>query len=301
VKRTHRSGFTLIELLVVIAIIAILAAILFPVFAQAREKARGTSCLSNTKQVALSAIMYSSDYDELMPLGTTQGENGQWFWNFNLSVPFDWRPDIAPGDPRLTAAANHWGNSTQPYIKNLGLWACPSGIPTSVTTAANEAGAKKPFANVSYAYNGLLTQYSQAGVVTPASIPLFWEGRGKVQMKGFALTVPALFCQETGMNTSCFYIPWKSGCSNTKNGEQSAWFGVNTAWVHTGGMNVSFVDGHAKWRRLGGNISNPPSSNNRPTDWRTDFFTGYNANGTPTYAWWDGCHLWLFRPDVAQN
>lgn len=62
-----RSGFTLIELLVVIAIIAILAAILFPVFAQAREKARSASCLSNTKQLGLGLVMYVQDYDETFP------------------------------------------------------------------------------------------------------------------------------------------------------------------------------------------------------------------------------------------
>src|SRR5437868_6204128 len=64
---THRRGFTLIELLVVIAIIAILAAILFPVFAQAREKARQTSCLSNLKQLSHAMLMYAGDYDELFP------------------------------------------------------------------------------------------------------------------------------------------------------------------------------------------------------------------------------------------
>ena len=72
----HRKhGFTLIELLVVIAIIAILAAILFPVFARAREQAKRSSCLSNLKQLALASLMYGQDYDELLPVGATQGNS----------------------------------------------------------------------------------------------------------------------------------------------------------------------------------------------------------------------------------
>jgi len=71
-----RRGFTLIELLVVIAIIAILAAILFPVFAQARESARTSSCLSNTKQTSLACLMYVQDYDEYMPINLYVGQNG---------------------------------------------------------------------------------------------------------------------------------------------------------------------------------------------------------------------------------
>jgi prepilin-type N-terminal cleavage/methylation domain-containing protein/prepilin-type processing-associated H-X9-DG protein len=75
----HRKGFTLIELLVVIAIIAILAAILFPVFAQAREKARQAQCLSNTKQLAMGVYMYAQDYDELLPvLGVNAQNRGRW-------------------------------------------------------------------------------------------------------------------------------------------------------------------------------------------------------------------------------
>jgi len=83
-----RRGFTLIELLVVIAIIAILAAILFPVFARAREKARQTSCLSNVKQIALAAHMYAQDYDEKWPrcsLYTPDWSQG-WFW-YSLVMP----------------------------------------------------------------------------------------------------------------------------------------------------------------------------------------------------------------------
>lgn len=69
----RRRGFTLIELLIVIAIIAILAAILFPVFARARESARRTSCVSNLSQLCKAAMMYGSDYDEFLPVGVTQG------------------------------------------------------------------------------------------------------------------------------------------------------------------------------------------------------------------------------------
>jgi prepilin-type N-terminal cleavage/methylation domain-containing protein len=91
-----RKGFTLIELLVVIAIIAILAAILFPVFAQAREKARAIVCLSNTKQIGLAQLMYVQDYDEQFPTSWCKG---------------------FPGD------ANFW---VQPYMKNLDILICPS-------------------------------------------------------------------------------------------------------------------------------------------------------------------------------
>ena len=96
-------GFTLIELLVVIAIIAILAAILFPVFAQARDKARSISCLSNTRQIGLSVLMYEQDYDETYPLNTAEfpGELN----NFDIS----------------------WVKATQPYIKSLPLMNCPNG------------------------------------------------------------------------------------------------------------------------------------------------------------------------------
>src|SRR5579875_1263967 len=93
-----RRGFTLIELLVVIAIIAILAAILFPVFAQAREKARQISCLSNLKQIGTGISMYVQDYDETF-----------------FQLPYTTDP------PHLTA----WSDLVQPYIKNTAVFTCP--------------------------------------------------------------------------------------------------------------------------------------------------------------------------------
>jgi len=93
-----RKGFTLIELLVVIAIIAILAAILFPVFARAREKARQTSCLSNAKQLALATIMYADDYDQTFP--------------FAVFCP--------PGN------YYYWHEAIGPYLKNEQIKLCPS-------------------------------------------------------------------------------------------------------------------------------------------------------------------------------
>jgi len=104
----RRKGFTLIELLVVIAIIAILAAILFPVFAQARDKARQTTCLSNCKQVALGFMMYFQDFDEQGPIGYDTKfawPNSYWWYWWQVS----------------------WTNLIEPYVKNRQVFLCPSG------------------------------------------------------------------------------------------------------------------------------------------------------------------------------
>src|SRR5947208_2003989 len=101
----HRPAFTLIELLVVIAIIAILSALLFPVFAHAREKARQTTCLSNEKQIALAVLMYAQDYDETMPFVATYDPGQPFPQKFTM-----WTSRLVIG----------------PYLKNTGIFSCPS-------------------------------------------------------------------------------------------------------------------------------------------------------------------------------
>ncbi|NPV48458.1 MAG: prepilin-type N-terminal cleavage/methylation domain-containing protein [Armatimonadetes bacterium] len=147
-----RRGFTLIELLVVIAIIAILAAILFPVFAKAREKARQSSCLSNLKQIALGNLMYAQDYDEKFqpPVVCNSGLTG------------------------CFVAAEYCGSGYQPvgpYIKNRQLWECPSSNDCARTSYgwnmslsyAKLANCKEPSATVMYADHRTNVTYRWCG------------------------------------------------------------------------------------------------------------------------------------------
>src|SRR6266568_7571892 len=108
-KSRPRSGFTLIELLVVIAIIAILAAVLFPVFAQAREKARSSACLSNMKQSCYGLMMYVQDHDGYFP-----------YWSMEQGGYFGW---FSRQKGRLFFT---WEDQIQPYVKNWNVFVCPS-------------------------------------------------------------------------------------------------------------------------------------------------------------------------------
>lgn len=109
-----KRAFTLIELLVVIAIIAILAAILFPVFAQAKEAAKKTACLSNTKQIALGVYMYSNDYDDIYPQNDWENDPAGFY-------PGTYNPANPQGNYQIT-----WTFTIQPYIKNWNIFVCPS-------------------------------------------------------------------------------------------------------------------------------------------------------------------------------
>jgi prepilin-type N-terminal cleavage/methylation domain-containing protein len=207
-RRGSQRAFTLIELLVVIAIIAILAAILFPVFAQAREKARQASCVSNYKQMATSIIMYTQDYDELFPLGTVH--NGTTWLGANAPNVLTTPPDLRP--PATTARMVHWAAAIQPYNKNYQIYDCPSAQLWTVSSAATAYAAPR-FVQT---FNGLLTQYPQAGLTAPASVILLWNGHLKNGMNGFTDSMPQLNCP-TG-TANCVYQARSASACATGNG-----------------------------------------------------------------------------------
>ncbi|MEN6402014.1 MAG: DUF1559 domain-containing protein [Armatimonadia bacterium] len=148
----RRCGFTLIELLVVIAIIAILAAILFPVFAKAREKARQSSCLSNLKQIGLGFMQYAQDYDE--------------------TLPTDWT------DPTNTWATRwSWRACLTPYIKNYQIFTCPSDNAVYAGAAAGQCIAGEGALPGSYGDNTV--HYNGAAPHPPGTT---WCKLGRVEL-----------------------------------------------------------------------------------------------------------------------
>jgi len=215
------GGFTLIELLVVIAIIAILAAILFPVFARAREKARQASCTSNIKQLMLAVLAYCQDYDEKYPADPFAHDfPPNWYV---VTTPWNARP----GSPTYRAA--YWASSIQPYIKNWQIYQCPS---TSTQVIFNSPG--DPQVPISYTYNVLLNAYSMAGVKSPAKCICIWEGLGDQAFSSFATEMP---------------IYW-GGSPVYRPGNTQAIMGIaGKVGVHNGGSIKGYCDGHAKWTR----------------------------------------------------
>jgi prepilin-type N-terminal cleavage/methylation domain-containing protein/prepilin-type processing-associated H-X9-DG protein len=214
-----KNGFTLIELLVVIAIIAILAAILFPVFAKAREKARQITCASNEKQLGLAFVQYSQDNDETYPQGSNTNTWGQ-----------------------------GWAGQIYSYVKSTGAFKCPddSASPVSSSTSV-----------VSYCYNKNLTPNlgfsSIAGLTAPANTVLLCEavGAGDVNLTNppsSDTTSPDAFGidnydgsgqWDTGYLLGTQAKPWNNHIKSPTG-------------RHTDGSNFLLCDGHVKWL----NISN---------------------------------------------
>jgi prepilin-type N-terminal cleavage/methylation domain-containing protein/prepilin-type processing-associated H-X9-DG protein len=216
-NRNPHYGFTLIELLVVIAIIAILAAILFPVFAQAREKARQTSCLSNIKQITLGALMYMQDYDEAM-CGERMGGGTGCVWppppSPNAGIVWTWRFAVTPYVSRTTDVNNP-----------LGVWACPSMPPVwSLAVKEVDDDLKASYAVPEDTFWGC---YGDAGVHT-------------MPMASIDKPTQIILVAETrwsGAMVDAAFMAW------------AAYGGGNDEWLgywHTGVSNWAFWDGHSK-------------------------------------------------------
>jgi prepilin-type N-terminal cleavage/methylation domain-containing protein/prepilin-type processing-associated H-X9-DG protein len=229
----RRRAFTLIELLVVIAIIAILAAILFPVFAQAREKARQTSCLSNMKQVGLGMLMYVQDYDEQFPKAD--------YW-----LPAGSRSPLNPNATGgFSLRINHykWQTWIVPYIKNTDVMRCPSRTRDQAAWAVNGEYKGDGYAmNLSITGRPQLTTVTPsflggglAGIQEPAATWQFMELRNQVS-----------FSYEIA-NTTLYPVA-----------DQESWIPylmpggkpTQANAPHSEGFNFAYIDGHAKWMNV---------------------------------------------------
>ncbi|HEY3333425.1 MAG TPA: DUF1559 domain-containing protein [Capsulimonadaceae bacterium] len=210
----QRIGFTLIELLVVIAIIAILAAILFPVFATAREKARQTGCSSNMKQIALGYIQYCQDYDEQSPSGV-YSTNGVFI-------------AVNPGQPASSKLT--WLYQLDPYIKSTQVYACPSDptVPASATQYVQ-----------SYAINTNLGWTNGATTVN----------RPAILSQCAATTKTVLLTEMTGFGKAQFTAPnqWAISCNGITNGQEGDFalaHGDNSQAASNAGGYIKLVTGY---------------------------------------------------------
>jgi prepilin-type N-terminal cleavage/methylation domain-containing protein/prepilin-type processing-associated H-X9-DG protein len=230
----RKTGFTLIELLVVIAIIAILAAILFPVFAQAREKARQTTCVSNMRQIGIGVTMYAEDYDEKLP--------------YNYANHWDAKGKQIPG------IVDWWQDLCRPYVKNEQVYTCPSANPHTKETDSRPPGAPNP----------LIRDYI-ANAAATASDRGFWPPGSKVservgpftnnwnndsillaQIEDPSGTIAIFdgyrYDEIWALNQADCWRPTPMPPADA----QYRWPGV-VAKRHNDGFVATYVDGHARW------------------------------------------------------
>ena len=216
-------GFTLIELLVVIAIIAILAAILFPVFARARDKAMQTDCLSNLKQLGLAAMMYAQDYDEML--------FHAYIW---YPVPV-WRT-VTSGNNQIVL----WHDVVYPYVNNQPIFQCRSRAAMA--------------ARYSYGANTQVCSFSRDPSVAghPFQAKLLEQIRRPAEVILISESVSDYYVSPSRITSpySYNYMPG-TACGRS---EASYDFRDHQLYIsdwkrgrHNGGVNITYCDGHAKW------------------------------------------------------
>lgn len=223
----QRRGFTLIELLVVIAIIAILAAILFPVFARAREKARSASCESNLKQLVLGFQMYYSDYDEKLP---------------------GWGPPCWAGYKPYVTTGAPWFMQLQPYVKNKQLLACPSSTSAGGINLTGCAGCSVynwGGAPVNYGMNEYMSHTGFCCDGRQGKLVL-WRNPVQTYLVGDSKCSLTWGTDAAGLLARVAY-PEYGGCPIPSCGGYSACTDPASFARHNAGDNIGFLDGHVKW------------------------------------------------------
>ncbi len=230
-----KRAFTLIELLVVIAIIAILAAILFPVFAQAKDAAKRTATLSNYKQCGTGIVLYATSNDDGFPSAYSAGPSSKGGtvyrtqWN---RVPAGWQKNgIHDVEPRVSQDAQFWANSIQSYTKSLDVLQA-AGLPTVQIASVDYTQKVKEPALVHMSMNGILNQLGQGTVASPSKLPLLWPGMYRQNAKGLAMSMPALWCDGLGTSICKFNPGEKAQPDASDNNKYSyGWYGVSPASV----------------------------------------------------------------------
>ncbi|MCG9894714.1 MAG: prepilin-type N-terminal cleavage/methylation domain-containing protein [Fimbriimonadaceae bacterium] len=252
-----KRAFTLIELLVVIAIIAILAAILFPVFAQAKEAAKKTTGISNMKQIGTGFNIYMADYDDLMPMAWSVRANGT--HRFSTAHPAPQNAIVgggwdAAGVPETVAAAYHV--STQPYIKNTQMISSPNQ--TKLTLAGETFTPGVTPWEVGYTMNGLLNTWPATAIGNVSVVPMVWTGTGSMKRVGRSGANPSINCGTTYVGP-CTFNGGGSPNGSTTAANYSMFFGYGAGWtVYThgnatsgGGVIMTYADSSTRFRRVG--------------------------------------------------
>jgi prepilin-type N-terminal cleavage/methylation domain-containing protein/prepilin-type processing-associated H-X9-DG protein len=234
-RRTQKAGFTLIELLIVIAIISLLAAILFPVFARARENARRASCQSNLKQIALGILQYTQDYDETWPGHTFNGFG----WSYNI----------------------------QPYVKSTQILQCPSEKHKANPVAIGQWGYSDYFYNAElgvdmpvppatmFRFSRKLSDISFSGSTILAGCGGYWDSRQWANCPDQTCTIgaPTYARQSPGYHTVLDASPFYA--------DTPAYY-LPIANKHLEGGNYAFTDGHVKWMPVDKLTKNAPDGTN---------------------------------------